>query len=104
LRRIRIHELVASGMTMAGHSLALCAVDGDGVRMGELAEAAAGAFVFTGAHGELAVLQADPGDHADGAVDDPGGAFVVVVAQLGDLVRPGTRGCRGGGRVAAAGV
>ena len=26
------------------------------------------------------------GDHADGAVEDPGGALVVVVAQLGDLV------------------
>src|SRR5712691_4532400 len=52
----------------------------------EFVEAVMHALVFIGEHGELAVFQGHPGDHADGAIEDPGGAFVIVVPQLRDLV------------------
>ena len=43
-------------------------------------------LVFVGEHGEGLLLQGQAGDDPDGAVEDPRLAFVVVVAQLGDLV------------------
>ena len=64
-------------------------MDGDGVGVGELVEfvkPVIHALVFIGEDGELAVLQGYPGYHGDGAVEDPGAALVLVVAQLGDLV------------------
>ncbi len=68
---------------------ALGAVDGDGVGVGEFVEfgeVVVDEFVFVGEHGEGLFVQGQAGDGSDGAVEDPGLAFVVVVAQLGDLV------------------
>src|SRR5215467_53310 len=67
---------------------ALRAVDCDGVGVGELVEfgeVVVHVLVFFGEHGEGLLLQRYAGDDADGAVEDSGLAFVVVVAQLGDL-------------------
>src|SRR6476661_6418024 len=68
---------------------ALGAVDGDRVGVGELVqlvEPVVDVFVFVGAHGQGVLFGGHGGDDADGAVEDPGGALVIVVAQLGDLV------------------
>ena len=64
------------------------AVDGDGVGVGEpieLAEVVVHRLVFVGEHGQ-GPSQGHAGDDPDGAVEDPGLAFVVVAAQLGDLI------------------
>src|SRR4029077_6317930 len=65
------------------------AVDGDRVGVGQLVqlvEPVVDVLVFVGAHGQGVFLGGQGGDDADGAVEDAGGALVVVVAQLGDLV------------------
>jgi hypothetical protein len=64
-------------------------VDGDRVSVGQLVqlvEPVVHRFVFVGEHRELVVLNRHAGDHADGPVEDARGSFLVVVAQLGDLV------------------
>src|SRR5580693_3969140 len=68
---------------------ALGAVDGDRVGVGQLVqlvEAVVHRFVLVGAHGEDVIFRGHPGHDAYRAVEDAGGALVVVVAQLGDLV------------------
>src|SRR5438105_1524359 len=68
---------------------ALGAVDGDRVGVGQLVEfveAVVDVLVFVGADGQGVLFGGHRGDDADGAVEDAGGALVVVVAQLGDLV------------------
>jgi len=68
---------------------ALGAVNGDRIGVGELVElgeVVIDRLVFVGEHGERLLLQGQPGDDPDRAVEDPGRALVVVVAQLGDLV------------------
>jgi hypothetical protein len=69
----------------------LGAVDGDRVGVGEFVEfgeVVVDVLVFVGEHGEGLLLQGEAGDGADGAVEDSRFAFVVVVAQLDDLVCP----------------
>ena len=64
-------------------------MDGDrvGVRqLVQLVEPVVDRFVLVGAHGQGVLLRRHRGDHAHGAVEDAGGALVVVVAQLGDLI------------------
>ena len=68
---------------------ALGAVDGDRVGVGEFVEfgeVVVDVLVFVGEHGEGLLLEGQAGDGSDGAVEDARLAFVVVVAQLDDLV------------------
>lgn len=72
-------------MTTAGIP-SLGAVDGDGVGVGELIEVVGDLLVLVGPDREGVVFVGQAGDDVGGAVEDPGGALVVVVAQLGHLV------------------
>src|ERR1700683_1636773 len=58
---------------------ALRTVNGSGIgvrELIELVEAVIDALVLVGQHGELPILQGHPGDHTDGAVEDPSSALV----------------------------
>jgi hypothetical protein len=64
-------------------------VDGDGVDVGEFVEfgeVVVQLLVSVSEHGEGLFVQGQGGDDPDGAVEDPCLAFVLIVAQLGDLV------------------